>query len=111
MNLVDLGLWWSLLYLGVALFQNSNVPNALGLVLVVLATALVSAATVNIAFAHNEKLWRFLWVVLIQELFRLPLVLYSLFTDEIVWRGRRFRVDSDGTARIAQPRAAAPGRA
>jgi ceramide glucosyltransferase len=111
MNLVDLGLWWSLLYLGVALFQNSNVPMALGLVLVVLATALVSAATVNIAFAHNEKLWRFIWVVLIQELFRLPLVLYSFFTDEIVWRGRRFHVDSDGTARMAQPRAAAPGRA
>jgi ceramide glucosyltransferase len=102
MNLVDLVLWWSLLYLGIALLQRSNVPIALGLVLAVLATALVSAAIVNIAFARNEKLWRFLWVVPIQELFRLPLLLYSFFTDEIVWRGRRFRVDSDGTARIAE---------
>jgi ceramide glucosyltransferase len=102
MNLVDLVLWWSLLYLGIALFQNGNVPIALGLVLVVLATALLSTATVNIAFARNEKLWRFIWVVLIQELLRLPLVLHSFLTDEIVWRGRRFRVDSDGTARIAE---------
>ncbi len=98
MNLVDLALWWSLFYLGIALLQNSNVPIALALVLVVLATGLLSTATVNITFARNDKLWRFLWVVLIQELLRLPLVLYSVLTNEIVWRGRRFRVDSDGTA-------------
>jgi ceramide glucosyltransferase len=111
MNLVDLALWWSLFYLGIALWQSSNVPIALGLVLAVLATALLSTATVNIAFARNGKLWRFIWVVPIQELLRLPLVLYSVLTDEIVWRGRRFRVDSDGTARPAEKRAAAHGRA
>jgi ceramide glucosyltransferase len=107
MNLVDLAPWWSLLYLAIALVQNRNVPIALGLVLVVLTTALGSTAIVNIAFSRNDKLWRFMWVVLIQELFRLPLVLYSCFTDEVVWRGRRFRVDSDGTTRIAETRTAA----
>jgi ceramide glucosyltransferase len=111
MNLVDLALWWSLLYLGIALFENSNVPIAVALVLGVLTTALVSTATLNIAFAHNEKLWRFIWVVLIQELFRLPLVLYSVITDEIVWRGTRFRIGSDGTARIAETQEAADGSA
>jgi ceramide glucosyltransferase len=111
MNLVDPVLWWSLLYLCIALFENRNVAIALGLVLGVLATALVSTATVNITFARNEKLWRFIWVVVVHELFRLPLVLYSAFTDEVVWRGRRFRVDSNGTARVAETRAAAHGRA
>jgi ceramide glucosyltransferase len=111
MNLVDLVLWWSLCYLGIALFRNSSVPIAVGLVLGVLTIAWVSTATVNIAFARNQKLWRFIWVVPIQELFRLPLVLYSFFTDEIVWRGRRFRVESDGTARSAEARAAANGSA
>jgi ceramide glucosyltransferase len=111
MNLVDLVLWWSLFYLGIALFRNSSVPIAVGLVLGVLTIAWVSTATVNIAFARNQKLWRFIWVVPIQELFRLPLVLYSFFTDEIVWRGRRFRVESDGTARSAEARAAANGSA
>jgi ceramide glucosyltransferase len=111
MNLVDLALWWSLLYMGIALFSNSDVSIALGLVLAVLTTALISTATVNLAFARNERLWRFMWVVLIQELFRLPLVLYSFFANEIVWRGRRFRVDSDGTARVAERPAAARGSA
>jgi ceramide glucosyltransferase len=110
-HLVDLALWWSLLYLAIALFRNSDVPIALGLVLGVATTAFFSTAVINIAFAHNDKLWRFIWVVLIQELFRLPLVLHSLFTDEIVWRGRRFRVDADGTARIAETRASAHGNA
>jgi ceramide glucosyltransferase len=109
-NLVDLGLWWSLVYLGIALFQSTNVSIAVGLVLVVLAVALGSAAVVNMAFARNGRLWRFLWVVLIQEVFRLPLVLYSSFTDEIAWRGRRFRVGSDGTARTAEPGVAAHDR-
>jgi ceramide glucosyltransferase len=107
-NLVDLALWWSLLYLGIALFQRNNVAIGLGLVLVVVATTLASAAAVNVAFARNGKLWRFLWVVLIQETLRLPLVLYSLFTDEIAWRGRRFRVGPDGTARIAETQSAGP---
>jgi ceramide glucosyltransferase len=103
-NLVDLALWWTLLYLGIALFEDDDVAIAVGLVVVVLATALASAAVVNTAFARNGKLWRFLWVVLIQELLRLPLVLYSVSTDEIVWRGRRFRIESDGTARMAGTR-------
>jgi ceramide glucosyltransferase len=107
MNFVDLVLWWSLLYLGIALFQNSKVAIAIGLVLLVLATALSSTALVNIAFVRDERLWRFIWVILIQELCRLPLVLYSCLTDEIVWRGRRFRVDSYGTTRFADIRAAA----
>jgi hypothetical protein len=28
------------------------------------------------------------------------LVLYAAFTDEVVWRGRRMRVDSDGTVEL-----------
>ncbi len=101
MNLVDLALWWSLVYLGIAVVGDGNVPIALGAVLVALTTALASTAAVNTYLARNEKLWRFLWVVPIQELLRLPSVLHSLVTDEVVWRGRRFRVHADGTASLA----------
>jgi ceramide glucosyltransferase len=101
MNLVDLALWWSLFYLGITVFRNGDVSIASGLVLLVLATAFISTATVNVTLARNGKLWRFIWVVLIRELFRLPLVLYSCVSSEIVWRGRRFRVESDGTTRMA----------
>jgi ceramide glucosyltransferase len=64
----------------------------------------VSATAVNAYLARNEKLWRFLWVVLVQELLRLPLVLSSLFNNDIVWRGRRFRVHPDGMASIVGTR-------
>jgi hypothetical protein len=106
MNAVDLALWWSILYLCIALGRHDNVPIGLGLVLLVLVAAVASAAAVNVAFSRNRELWRFLWVVLLQEMFRLPLVLHSIFTNEIAWRGRRFRVGSDGTARLAE----CPGR-
>jgi ceramide glucosyltransferase len=100
MNLVDLAVWWGLGYLGIALMRDGDVPIALGAVLVALATAVVSAAAVNAFLARNERLWRFLWVVLVQELCRLPLVLYSLFDNEVVWRGRRFRVHPGGMTSI-----------
>jgi ceramide glucosyltransferase len=109
MNLVDLAFTWSLLNLGVALLSGGDAPTALGLVLAVLGLALASAATLNLAFVRNEKLWRFMWVVLVLELLRLPLLLYSCCTNEIVWRGRRFRVDADGTTRIAEGRTPARG--
>jgi ceramide glucosyltransferase len=108
MNLVDLALWWGLAYLGIALIRDGDVPIALGAVLVALTTAFVSAAAVNAFLARNEKLWRFLWVVLVQELLRLPLVLYSLSKNDVVWRGRRFRVHPDGTASIVGTRAVGP---
>jgi ceramide glucosyltransferase len=104
MNIVDLALWWSLGYLGIALLRDSNVPFALGSVLVVLTTAVLSAAAVNVGLARNGRIWRYLWVVPVQDLCRLPLVLYSCVTDEIVWRGRRFRIESDGMTRIAGAR-------
>jgi ceramide glucosyltransferase len=107
-NVVDLAFWWSLLYLGIALFQNSGVPSALGLILVVQGMALASTATVNIAFARNGRLWRFIWVVFVQELFRLPLVLYSCLTNEIMWRGRRLHVGPDGTTSFAGARGGGP---
>jgi ceramide glucosyltransferase len=106
-NLVDLAFWWSLLYLGIALFRGRGVPLAFGLILVVLTTALASSATVNIAFARNRSLWKFIWVVFVQELLRLPLVVYSCLTNKIIWRGRRLRILPDGTTRFAQ--APSPG--
>ena len=104
MSIVDVALWWSLLYLGLGMLLRRNVSIGLALLCVVLVMAVLSAAIVNIAFARNRWLWRHIWVVWILELFRLPLLLYSCLTNEVVWRNRRFRVDSDGTTRIVETR-------
>jgi ceramide glucosyltransferase len=111
MNLVDLAFWWSLTLLGIALFRDGNLPVALGALLAASATALVSAAAVNAFLARNQRLWRFLWVVIVEELLRLPLVVYSLVDNQVVWRGRRFRVQHNGTASIVGTRAAGNRRA
>ena len=65
-----------------------------------LGTPLVSQAVVNARLVKEEGLWRYLWVVLVHEAVRLALVLYAAFTDEVVWRGRRMRVASDGTVEL-----------
>jgi hypothetical protein len=55
---------------------------------------------VNRWFAGDEGFWRYLWVVPVLEFLRLPLLIYSGLTSDIVWRGRRLRIDPDGTTTI-----------
>lgn len=101
-NLVELGLWWSLFYLAISLLQQQNSFTALALVIGVLFVSLITAAAVNIIFVHNRKLWRFLWLVPILELLRLPLLIHGCLKHEVVWRGRRFQIGRDCTMRLIE---------
>jgi ceramide glucosyltransferase len=100
MNLPDLAVWWSFLYLGIALVSNQSLVFALLLMLAVLATTLVSAAVVNAQVIRNGQLWRFLWLVPFQEAVRLPLVAYSWMTNAVIWRGRKMHVNRDCSVRM-----------
>ena len=96
-NFLSLGLWWSLFYLVISLGNRESLTTGVLLTGAVLATSLISTAVINLKFVHCKKLWRFLWVVPILEFFRLPLILHSYLTNEIAWRGRRFRLNTDCT--------------
>jgi ceramide glucosyltransferase len=87
---MDLAPWWALLYLLVTLLAGDSIVFGACLLAAALGTPLV----------REEGLWRYMWVVLVQEAVRLALVLYAAFTDEVVWRGRRMRVASDGTVEL-----------
>ena len=100
MNILDLALWWSLFFLLLALIQNDPPTTGILLTLAVLATSLLSAIIIHVKYGHNDRLWRLLWVVLIREVARLPLLIHSYLSNEFVWRGERFRVHSDGTATV-----------
>lgn len=99
-NLVELGLWWSLFYMAISLFQNQHISTSIYLVIAVLVVSLITAAVINIVFVHNTKLWRFLWIVPILELLRLPLLIHSCLKHEVVWRGRRFQIRRDCTMQL-----------
>jgi len=101
MNVLDLALWWTLFYLLLSVIQNGVLPTTgVLLTLAVLVTSLLSTIIINVKYAYNQKLERFLWVVLIREVARLPLLIHSYLSNEFVWRGERFRVHSDGTATV-----------
>ena len=99
-SVMDLAPWWALLYLLVSLLAGESLVFGACLLAAALGTPLVSQAVVNARFVKDEGLWRYLWVVLVQEAVRLALVLYAAFTNEVVWRGRRMRVASDGTVEL-----------
>jgi hypothetical protein len=102
MNVLDLALWWTLFYLLIALIRDGNLATGVLLTLAVLAASLLSAVVINMQYGRNEKLWRFLWVVAIREVARLPLLIHSYLSNEFVWRGERFRIHADGTATLLE---------
>jgi ceramide glucosyltransferase len=98
MSVFDLGLWWGLFYWGLAWLAGEGPRLGAYLVGGLILASGVSAAVVNVNFARDGNLWRFLWVTAVLEVLRLPLILHSELTDNILWRGRRFHIHRDGTA-------------
>ena len=99
-NLVMLAPWWSLFYIVISLVKEESIYVGVSLIVAVLTASLISSAIINLKFVHCNRLWRFLWVVPLQELFRLPLILHSYLRNEVDWRGRRFRINSKCEMRL-----------
>ncbi len=115
MTVLDLGLWWALLHAGLTLLRTGTPGAGAYLVPALALGPVVSAAIVNATFVRDPRAWRFLWVAVLLELLRLPLAVHSGVTRSIRWRGRRLRVNRDGTvtdlARSPQPARRQPGAA
>ena len=103
-SLMDLAPWWASLFLVASLFEGGEVYLGVCLLIAALGGSLISIALVNARFVGDRGLWRYLWVVLVLELARLPLALYSSITSEISWRGRRFRIAPDRTVQLVAER-------
>ena len=99
-GVVDLAPWWALFYLALTLAGGSGAYPGVFLLAAVLGASVTSAAVINARFARDEGFWRFLWVILVLEFFRLPLLVYSALTSEIAWRGRKLRINPDCTTNI-----------
>jgi len=99
-GLVDLAPWWVLFYLALTLAGGSDAYPDVFLLAAVLGASVISAAVINARFVKDEGFWRYLWVVPVLEFLRLPLLVYSSLTSEIVWRGRRLHINPDCTTRI-----------
>jgi ceramide glucosyltransferase len=96
--LADLPLVWSLLYLTISLLEDGKAKTGLLLVGTAVLARLISIAVINVKFVHDKKLWAFIWVAPILDFFKVPLLIYSFMTNEIVWRGRKVRIEPDCTA-------------
>lgn len=87
-----LPLSWSILFLIAALMRNSYVPTGLILVALVYIFELASAAGLNATIVRDSKLWRFLWIAGIRELVSVPILIHSMVSDKVLWRGRWWKV-------------------
>lgn len=75
-------------------------PWPLGLTLggVVLLARMTSGWAVNRWFARDMQVSRWLWLIPVLDLLRIPLWLHGYLSRQVPWRGRRLVVRRDGTA-------------
>ncbi|MEM9216037.1 MAG: glycosyltransferase [Cyanobacteria bacterium P01_F01_bin.150] len=83
-----LPLWWALIFLCLAILQQTYIGIGLILVGIVLAADVFSIAVINQRLVNDQKFWPFLWVALLGEVSGLPILVHSLFSTKVLWRGR-----------------------
>ncbi len=93
--LADTPFFVSILYLAILLLRDKNIYPGVLLTCMVLAVRFLSTALINLKFVGDKNLWRFIWVIPIIDLLRVPLLLHVCGSNKIVWRGRKMRVNRD----------------
>ena len=88
MIFLALPLWWSLLFLGLALLQKEYIRFGLTLIGLILLADVLSIVVINLRLVKDKKIWPFLWVALLSEVISLPIFIHSLFSNKVLWRGR-----------------------
>ncbi|MBN2480357.1 MAG: glycosyltransferase [Bacteroidales bacterium] len=91
--LTDLPFLLSILYLSI----SENTLFGLCLVCGVLFFRLGFSSLINLTFVRDKKFLKFIWAVPVMDLLKLPLFIHACFTNNIVWRGRKMRVNRDGS--------------
>lgn len=89
---------WASLYLFFSL-PAGRMTQGLAVLAFILLLRLASVALVNVFFAGNPGVWRYLWLLPILELLTVALWIESYANPNVVWRGRRYRVLPDATVR------------
>jgi hypothetical protein len=95
MIFLALPLWWALLFLGLAFWQQDHVRLGVVLVGIAVVADMLSIGVINQRLVKDQKLWPFLWLAPFGELLGLPILLQSLFSHKVRWRGRWLAIDSD----------------
>ena len=89
---------WASLYFFLSLL-GGRVAQGLAVLAFILVFRLASVVVVNLFFAKDRGMWRYLWLLPILELLTMALWLESYANPYVVWRGKRYRVLADATVR------------
>lgn len=89
---------WASLYFFLSL-RGGRMAQGLAVLAFILLFRLASVVVVNLFFAKEPAVWRYVWLMPILELFTLALWVESYINPTVVWRGKRYRVLSDATVR------------
>ena len=89
---------WASLYFFFSLL-GGRMAQALAVLAFILLFRFASVAVINLFFAKDPGVWRYLWLLPILELLTVALWIESYANPNVVWRGRRYRVLADATVR------------
>jgi hypothetical protein len=96
--LLGWGVFCALLHLLLSVATRHNVTFAAALLCAVILAKIVSQLVVSALFSHEKSTARYVWFAPINELLGALLWMCAYLTNEIVWRGIRFRLHATATA-------------
>lgn len=92
------GMLHALLYGLLTLAAGGSAAAGLGVPLATAGARVASLWWLNAHFVHDRGIWRWVWAAPLHDLARVPVWVRALLTDQVLWRGMRFRILADATA-------------
>lgn len=92
LSALPMGVVWAFLYAASAKFHAVGI----GVLLAVSLWRILSVALFHFLFIPSRGLWKNLWLLPLRDLVFAALWLQAWFGREVTWRGRRYRISSDG---------------
>ena len=89
---------WATLYLLLSLFAGKELQG-LAIWSTILFVRLASIALVNLLYAKEPAVWRYLWLTPLLDFLKVPLWAEAYINPYVIWRGRKYRVMPDATVR------------
>lgn len=79
---------WSLVFLTLSFCIGKYQVIGVCLVLASLISEWVSITTINLKLTRDKDLWRYIWIAPLGQLLSVPLLILSISSEKVRWRGR-----------------------
>lgn len=85
---LGLPFWWAVSFLVLSTINGQSPTQGITICLFVLLFDVLSAAALNTQLVKDKQLWPFIGVAAFSQVWTLPVLVHSMLSNKVLWRGR-----------------------